>query len=337
METAPSPRFRRLRLTPDHVVPALLALEGLLLVAERFGWFTFDRHKGYPPLLAIAAVGAVFVLMLLCFLVALVFRRPFQFSLRSLLLLVVVVAIPCSWLSVEMKAAREQHTAMEAIQKLGGDVFYDYEVNTPAPGPPQPPGPLWLRERLGVNLLANVTFANFADSQPKIGDAGMEHLKGFTQLQDLYLNETEVSDAGLEHLKGLNQLRLLWLSGTEIGDAGLENLKGLTRLQSLLLDGTNVSDAGLEHLKGLTQLEHLDLTGTNVSNAGLENLKGLTQLQDLDLGYTKVNDAGLEYLNGLTQLEFVDLYRTKVSDAGVRKLQKALPTANIMNKYIMNK
>ena len=79
-------------------MPGLLALEGLLLLAERFGWFTFDRHKGYAPLVAIAAVGAVFVLMLLWFMVALVFRRRFQFSLRSLFLLVVVVSIPCSWL-----------------------------------------------------------------------------------------------------------------------------------------------------------------------------------------------------------------------------------------------
>ena len=82
--------------------------------------------------MTIAAVGAVFVLMLLWFLVALVFRRPFQFSLRSLLLLVVVVAIPCSWLATEMKAAREQHAAVEAIKKLGGLVCYDYEDTGPS-------------------------------------------------------------------------------------------------------------------------------------------------------------------------------------------------------------
>ena len=107
METRSISRFRWLRLTPDRVVPGLLALEGILLLAERFGWFTFDRHKGYVPLLAIAAVAATMALMLLWFLVVLVFRRRFQFSLRLLLLLVLVVAIPCSWLLVEMKAARK--------------------------------------------------------------------------------------------------------------------------------------------------------------------------------------------------------------------------------------
>ena len=68
-------------------MPVLLALEGLLLLAERFGWFTFDRHKGYAPLLAIAAVGAVLALMLLWFLTALSFAAGFNsHSARS-----------CSW------------------------------------------------------------------------------------------------------------------------------------------------------------------------------------------------------------------------------------------------
>jgi hypothetical protein len=143
MEATPGARFRWLRLTPDRVVPGLLALEGLLLLAERFGWFTFSRHKGYAPLLAIAAVGAAMALMLLWFLVAILFRRRFQFSLLSLLLLALVVAIPCSWLSVEMKAAREQHALVEEIEKLGGRALYDYEEIDPFANrgsvPPQPP------------------------------------------------------------------------------------------------------------------------------------------------------------------------------------------------------
>ena len=116
----------------------LLALEGFLLLAGRFGWFTFDRHKGYAMLVTIAAVGAALALMLLWFLVALVFRRRFQFSLRSLMLLVVVVAIPCSWFATAMKAAREQRTAVEAIEKLGGFVNYDYEYDDTDRFAPEP-------------------------------------------------------------------------------------------------------------------------------------------------------------------------------------------------------
>ena len=66
-------------------------------------------------LIAVAAVGVVLLGMFLWFGVAVVFRRRFQFSIRSLLILVIVVAVPCSWLAVEMKKARKQHESVEAI------------------------------------------------------------------------------------------------------------------------------------------------------------------------------------------------------------------------------
>ncbi|MGO9270418.1 MAG: hypothetical protein ACLQOO_09230, partial [Terriglobia bacterium] len=103
-DSASKPRWYRP--TPDHFVIGLLVVECVLWLSDRFQWPTW--HKGYAVLIAVAAVGVVFVAMLLRFIVALVFRWRFQFSIRSLLVLVVVVAIPCSWLPVEMKAAREQ-------------------------------------------------------------------------------------------------------------------------------------------------------------------------------------------------------------------------------------
>ena len=42
-----------------------------------------------------------------------------------------------------------------------------------------------------------------------------------------------MTDAGLEHLKGLTNLQSLDLTFTKVTDAGLEHLKGLTKLQSL--------------------------------------------------------------------------------------------------------
>ena len=80
MANANKPRWYRL--TPDRVVVALLAVECLLLLSERFGWFAFSRHKGWAMLICFATVGAAFVLMFLWFLVAVLFRLRFQFSIR---------------------------------------------------------------------------------------------------------------------------------------------------------------------------------------------------------------------------------------------------------------
>ena len=60
-------RRRWFRLTPDRVLVAFLALEGFLLFSEHFGWFAFNRHKGYTVLIAVASVGAAILLMLLWF------------------------------------------------------------------------------------------------------------------------------------------------------------------------------------------------------------------------------------------------------------------------------
>ena len=105
IDTTPT-RVRWLHPTPGRFVLALLAVEVLLWLSERFGWLGW--HKGYAVLTGVAVVGVAMVLVLVWFGVAVVFWRRFQFSLRSLLVLVVVVALPCSWLGVEMRTARRQ-------------------------------------------------------------------------------------------------------------------------------------------------------------------------------------------------------------------------------------
>ena len=50
-------RRRWFRITPDRLVLALLPLEGLLILSERFGWFPFNAHKGWTVLVAIAGLA----------------------------------------------------------------------------------------------------------------------------------------------------------------------------------------------------------------------------------------------------------------------------------------
>jgi hypothetical protein len=320
-------------------------VEGFLLLSERFRWFAFNEHKGWTMLVALAIIGATMLLMLLWFGVSLVFRRRFQFGIRALLLLMVVVAIPCGWLAAAREQARKQRDAVAEIEKAGGWVHYDYELNAAAglaPGA-TPPGPSWLRRLLGDDVLVDVSDVGLGGDkasdavlqqlegltqlrelhlyQANVTDAGLRHLEGLTQLQRLNITYTAVGDAGMEHLKGLTTLQILNLSGTKIDDAGLQCLEGLTRLQTLDLTSTNIADAGLKHLEGLTELQDLELTSTNLRDAGLEHLKGLSKLRDLNLSGAKITDAGLVYLKSLTQLQRLDLRGNYVSDAGLEYLK----------------
>ena len=80
--------------------------------------------------------------------------RWYQFSLRSLLLFVLVCSLVCGWLGVRMQRAREQKQAVEAIHKLGGWVEYDYQRD--ASGSwikgAEPGRPTWLRRLLGADV-----------------------------------------------------------------------------------------------------------------------------------------------------------------------------------------
>ena len=122
--SAESPPNRWLRLVPDSAAPVLVAVVGLLWLSEGFHWFAFNEHKGYTVLLAVSIVGEALLRTLLRFAIATVFRRSFGFSIRTLLLWGLAVALPCSWLATEMRQAESQRKAIGLIERHGGSVIY---------------------------------------------------------------------------------------------------------------------------------------------------------------------------------------------------------------------
>jgi Leucine-rich repeat (LRR) protein len=246
-------------------------------------------------------------------------RRWFQFSLRTLLVFVLLVSIGLSWFGVKMQKARRQKEAVKAIEKAGGEVLYDYGLG--APFADEPSVPKWARALLGDDFFLDVVgvWGNLRD----FGDDKATYLKRLTGLETLSLTNTQITDAAFRHLEGLTNLEDLDLSGTQVTDAALEHLEGLANLNGLGLYGTAITDAGLEHLEGLTNLEDLYLGCTQVTDAGLEHLEGLTELKWLYLGGTSITDAGLENLERLTKLKWLDLSDTQVAPEGVKMLQEA--------------
>jgi hypothetical protein len=71
-------------------------------------------------------------------------RRWFQFSLRTLLTFVVIVAIPCAYVGWEAKIVRERRTLLDSIKAVGGLDVTDIIHNDAGPPPPS-----WLRRVLG--------------------------------------------------------------------------------------------------------------------------------------------------------------------------------------------
>jgi hypothetical protein len=222
---------RFFRPTTAWLIYSLLVVEGLLWLSER------SFPKGWAVLIAVAAVGAAMLVMLAWFVVSLVFRLRFQFSIRSMLVLTVAVAVACSWLGVEMRAAREKRAAVEAINKFGGLACYGIPCGLSDQY--MPPDSGWLNDLLGDEI-GWVCFYN----NTTVTDGALENLKGLKHVQGLILSGTQVTDVGLEHLEGLKQLEFLDLSGTKVTDAGLDHLRGLEQLSSLGIINTKATYQG---------------------------------------------------------------------------------------------
>jgi hypothetical protein len=256
--------------TPGYLVAGLLAVEGLLWLSERFQWLAFNEKKGYTVLIAVASVGAAMLLMLFWLVASLLFRWRFQFSIRSLLVLVVAVAVPCSWMAVEMKHAREEHKATELVRNSGGVVRYDYQFDASGNMIPnaKPQEPAWLRTVLGNNMFSNVV------ELVVVCDAQMEQLKHFPKLERICMVcDSNVTETGLAHLRDAPQLRELSVGREkQFTDASLAHLRYLTNLENLCIEYLDITDEGLQHLKGLTQLQTLIL-GDKVTDKGVNMLQ----------------------------------------------------------------
>jgi Leucine-rich repeat (LRR) protein len=259
-------------------------------------------------------------------------RRWLQFSLRTLIGIVLLASVWMSWVAVRIQRAEKQKVAVQAIERLGGGVTYDYQLASGQFVPSaKPPGPTWTRSLLGEEFFAQVLAVGYYG--PQVTDAWLEPVTKLPQLRELWLTETRVTDRGLEQLKGFSQLKLLRLDGApQVTDVGLEHVKGLAQLQCLSLLGTQVTDSGLERLTGFGQLTHLSLSGTRVTDAGLEFLKGLPQLEGLSLDGTYVTDAGLKHLKGLPQLRMLALDSTQATDVGLKHL-KGLSQLDMLYLY----
>jgi hypothetical protein len=180
-------------------------------------------------------------------------RRWFQYSLRTLLLVMLLASIGTSWLAYR---ATRQRDAVAAILRAGGGVIYSYEYDAAGKivSDPEPPAPEWLRNVLGIDYFSRVTDVHLAGDS--ITDTDLEVLECLPGLRTLIVAGPGVTDAGLVHLSRLRRLEQLQLGGAGITDAGLIHLHPLRELNQLTLD-CSVTDAGMRHLLPLKNLRKL--------------------------------------------------------------------------------
>jgi len=137
-------------------------------------------------------------------------RRWLQFSLRTLMVLMLVCGCVLGWLAREVQRVRAQREAVKAIRELGAVVGGE------------PPGGLVGEEPYpsGDMVVTEVFLGG-----TRISDAGLAHLRKLPRLQRLHVDNTQVTDVGLVHLQGMTQLKWLHLRKTKVTDAGVNEIQ----------------------------------------------------------------------------------------------------------------
>lgn len=172
--------------------------------------------------------------------------RRLQFSLRALLLLMVLASACCGWVMKERRHIEQRRIALASFGEF-------HQID------PQPTWRLWL---LGddtpryAHKFSTTTWATLdamtylaeldqLDSLTLDGsrftEAKWQCLRYFARLKELSLIDFRITGAELRHLCELKKLEKLWLLNCQVTHAGVVPLKKLSQLHVLRIDGSQVS------------------------------------------------------------------------------------------------
>jgi hypothetical protein len=180
-------------------------------------------------------------------------RRWLQFRLKTIFVLVVIVAVPCMWLKSKMERKHKERAAVAEIKRLGGHVYYDWQIPDPDE---EPPGPVWLRKLFGDDYFSSVWYVEILRTQ--FDDGWLVH---------------QVNDEWLVHLEPLSDLTAVCIPNAKITDTGVQYLTRFKKISFMNLTRTKMTDAGLAHCNRLTGLKDLHVYETGVTAAGIADLQ----------------------------------------------------------------
>lgn len=291
------------------------------------------------------------------------YRRLLRFKLRTFLLIVPAITF---WLARETKQAHHQRRAVEAIQKWGGSVGYDYQHDKDFNDIPnaKKPGPAWLRNLIGDDYFMSVTVVSFGRLKFNSGfaqeldtlrgdlkrlpdlrvvncmwcdDEVLKVVDGLDQLEFLTFRSRSaqlshsLGNESLIHLRNLTNLRHLYIQSRTLTGLSLSYISKLPHLEVLVLNSMQISDDDLVHLKNLNTLKRLHLDSCRIVGPGLAHLSKLPRLEELGLRSTEVTDSGLRHVSKLSNLRVLALRCGQLTDAGLAAVAplKKLETLNV--------
>lgn len=227
--------------------------------------------------------------------------RLFQFTLRELLLLVLIVAGVFSWWRVHHNRRMRE---LELVKS--------YRL-----------GMSWVEEYRGPKILAKL-----------LGTERLDDFKLQTEYDcDSVFYQTEVVQCilRLKECAGLEKITIgdgIYEQQGFVTDEMLAELTPLTNLHSLDIPCSKITDTGMETISRFPRLTVLRIPRTAITTRGVRLLESLP-LESLDLSNTRIDDAAVESLLRMKNLAVLDISGTEITEDGYRELEAKLPNCII--------
>lgn len=268
-------------------------------------------------------------------------RRFSRFGLKTLFIVVLVVAIPLGWMAAKINTVRRHRATIREFDERGieakrrTDVLIQSDLrNSP-----------WREYHV-----SGLDFQELFRKRRCI-QSGLQQLPGIQRR----MQEVEASGGQLDFgspgeiwnvvglvislfrrefpdslLRKLEEYRaedvgrmIVWLDEQrdkyDLFDSDLARIRTWTELVELNLMGSRITDQGLVHLQDMQKLEFVWLSHTGITDRGLPHLAALSQLKRLKLAGTRVTDKGVACLN-LSSLKELDLSETDITDNALKSL-----------------
>jgi Leucine-rich repeat (LRR) protein len=268
-------------------------------------------------------------------------RRPLlarvrQFSLRQLLLLVLVAAAGLGLRTALASRSIAQHAAAAKLRRAGvmielrepwkqqtlwqrtifGDNRYDFVDRVVIDDIT-----LSTDEMNGLDALSGITRCWISNCPTT--NAALARIGNMSSLERLHLQAAQIDAEGIAHLHNLTRLtNLEFIDTPSLTEVDLSFLTRFPDLRSLYLHGHTVDDGHLRDLSKCPAIESLDLRRTSITNDGLSYLGHLTSLRQLVIPEANISPVGLRYLAELPKLEYLNLEGIAIDDDGLRALQQ---------------
>jgi hypothetical protein len=280
-------------------------------------------------------------------------RRFWRFSLRAILVAMIVLGLVAAWFGRELDRARRQEDVIQKLKAEGMSVGYDFDREKSKSlrfnGPRLPAANSLLRTVLRQDRFGHADRAMWSHKPGTHVDPTLALLPQLPRLTALQLRNIPVTEQSLALIARNQHLAELDLSKTPgLTAAGLAELTNAGELATLSLRGPEVTDETVRGLADLTQLQDVSLVVTSVTTDGLaplrklHNLKALEiyecpaiddqlfthlephkqQLEMLGLYQSSLTDAGMVHIGEMRQLRWLALYDAQISDAGLAQLSE---------------